>query len=127
MRRAAPSTLCPGTTLFRSDEYKAASVTCRASAGQCDVAEMCTGTSGTCPADAFATSSTHCTGTSQSGACDDDAADHCTGSSNTCVDAYKAASVTCRASAGPCDVAETCTGTSCTCSAAGLHASSTPC
>src|SRR2546426_8615018 len=88
---------------------------------------MCTGPSGTCPADAFATSSTHCTGTSQSGVCDDDPTDHCTGSSNTCVDAYKAASVTCRPSAGQCDVAESCTGTSGTCPADAFATSSTHC
>src|SRR2546427_10931298 len=81
------------------------------------LAETCTGTSGTCPADAFASSSTHCTGASQGGACDDDAADHCSGTNNTCVDEYQAATVTCRASAGQCDVAETCTGTSGTCPA----------
>src|SRR5207253_4758853 len=106
---------CTGTSNVCVDVYQAATVTCRDSAGQCDVAERCTGTSGTCPADAFASSSTHCMGSSQSGACDDDSADHCTGTSNVCVDAYKAASVTCRESAGQCDVAESCTGTSGTC------------
>src|SRR5206468_6309416 len=82
---------------------------------QCDVAEACTGTAGACPADAFKSSSTDCTGASQGGACDDDAADHCTGTGNACVDAYQAASVTCRASAGQCDLAEACTGTAGAC------------
>src|SRR5207245_722728 len=56
-----------------------AGTVCRASAGQCDVAERCTGTSGVCPADAFASATTSCTGTSQGGACD--GADHCSGTS----------------------------------------------
>src|SRR2546429_8356298 len=88
---------------------------------------MCLGTSGTCPADAFQSATTHCMGSSQSGVCDDDPADHCTGTSNVCVDAYKAASVTCRPSAGPCDVAESCTGTSGACPADAFAASRTPC
>src|SRR5437899_4587907 len=39
-----------------------AGTTCRATAGACDVAETCTGTSSTCPADGFASSSTVCRG-----------------------------------------------------------------
>src|SRR5256712_13823417 len=66
-------------------------------------------------------------GTSEGGVCDDDPADHCTGTSNACVDAYEAASVTCRESAGQCDVAETCTGTSGTCPADAFPAGSTHC
>src|SRR3989441_5921202 len=97
MRRPPRSTLFPYATLFRS------------------------------PADAFASSSTPCTGASQGGACDDDAADHCTGTSNACVDEYQAATVTCRASAGQCDVAETCTGTSGTCPADAFQSATTHC
>src|SRR6185503_19681787 len=91
---------CTGTNDDCVDAFKAASVVCRASAGQCDVAENCTGSAGTCPADAFRSDTTQCMGASQGGTCDDDPADHCTGSSNACVDAFKAASVVCRASAG---------------------------
>src|SRR5207249_5849165 len=102
---------CTGTDNSCVDVFQAASHTCRASAGQCDVAETCTGASGACPVDGFASASTSCTGASQGGACDNDAADHCLGTSDSCVDVFRAASVTCRASAGQCDVAETCTGT----------------
>src|SRR2546422_6422770 len=112
IRRPPRSTLFPYTTLFRSEP---GTHTCRPSAGQCDVAEMCTGTSGTCPTDSFASATTSCTGASEGGACDDDAADHCSGTSNTCVDAFEPATHTCRPSAGQCDVAEMCTGTSGTC------------
>src|SRR5205807_332659 len=118
---------CTWTKNTRVDVYQAATVTCRASAGQCDVAETCTGTSGTCPADAFQSATTHCMGSSQSGVCDDDPADHCTGTSNACVDVYQAATVTCRASAGQCDVAETCTGTSGTCPADTFQSATTHC
>src|SRR5207249_2199258 len=105
------------------DAYK--TTTCRPSAGPCDVAESCTGTSGACPADGFASPSTSCTGSSQGGACDNDAGDHCSGSGNTCVDAYK--TTTCRPSAGPCDVAETCSGTSGACPMDMIKANGTPC
>src|SRR5205814_6998576 len=96
-------------------------------AGQCDVAEPCPGTSGACPADGFASPSTRCAGASQGGACDDDAPDHCTGTSNSCVDVFRAASYTCRISAGQCDVAETCTGTSGACPVNVFASASTTC
>src|SRR5438093_3222861 len=95
--------------------------------GQCDVAERCTGTSGACPADVFASSATSCTGTSQGDTCDNDAADHCTGTSNVCVDVFQSSSFVCRTSAGQCDVAESCTGTSGACPADGFASSATSC
>src|SRR5207253_35 len=116
-----------GTSNSCVDVFRAASYTCRASAGQCDVAETCTGTSGACPADGFASASTSCTGASQGGVCDNDAADHCLGTSNSCVDVFRAASYTCRATAGQCDVAETCTGTSGACPVDGFASVSTSC
>src|SRR5436189_170344 len=94
------TTHCTGTGKLCVDAYQASSVTCRASAGQCVALHDGMPISGTCPADAFQSATTHCMGSSQSGVCDDDPADHCTGTSNVCVDAYKAASVTCQASAG---------------------------
>jgi hypothetical protein len=104
-----------------------AGATCRASTGQCDVAETCTGSSSVCPADGFASAATACTGTSQAGACDNDAADHCSGTANTCLDQFQASSFTCRASAGQCDVAETCTGSSSVCPADGFASAATAC
>src|SRR5438552_6773234 len=118
---------CTGTSNTCVDIFQAAGTTCRDSAGQCDVAETCPGTSGACPVNAFAASSTHCTGTSQGGACDNDAADHCSGSANTCVDVFKAATVTCRPSADVCDKAENCTGTSAACPTDTFQSSSTAC
>ena len=88
---------------------------CRADAGQCDVAENCTGSSGTCPTDGFAANTVGCTGTSQGGACD--GADHCAGGINSCVDVFLPSTTICRADTGGCDVAESCTGSSGTCPA----------
>ena len=87
---------------------------CRPSAGQCDVAESCTGASGACPANGFQPNTTSCVGTSNGDTCD--GTDSCNGS-GACVDGYLAATTECRASAGQCDVAESCTGTSGACPA----------
>ena len=131
-----------------------AGTVCRASAGSCDVAETCNGTSFACPADAFQPSTTvcrtaagecdvaeTCTGSAAScpsdakkasgTACTDDGnvctADQCDGSSTACQHPAGNAGTLCRASAGTCDVAETCTGTSTSCPANGFLASGTVC
>jgi hypothetical protein len=57
-----------------------AGTTCRASAGTCDVAESCTGTSMSCPTDAFVPSTTACRG--QTNICD--VTEYCTGTSAAC-------------------------------------------
>src|SRR3989441_3898159 len=75
----------------------------------------------------FRSSSTHCAGASQGGACDDDVADHCSGTSDSCVDVFEPATTTCRASTGQCDVAEMCTGRSGACPADSFKSSSTHC
>src|SRR6185369_2155614 len=51
-----PCTLdqCDGTSALCQHAAGNAGVTCRAAAGVCDVAEVCTGTSAACPPDAFA-------------------------------------------------------------------------
>src|SRR5207244_1403837 len=131
-----------------------AGATCRAGAGACDVAEACNGTSTTCPADGFLSSSTVCR--SAAGECDlaencpgngpncpaDDrknagtactadsnpcTPDQCDGSGDACQHPAGNAGATCRAAAGPCDVAETCTGTSTSCPTDGFASSSTVC
>ncbi|MFN8546077.1 MAG: hypothetical protein U0807_18000 [Candidatus Binatia bacterium] len=91
-----------------------AGTVCRATAGQCDVAETCTGTSATCPIDGFAPTSTVCR--AAAGTCD--AAENCPGTSAACpANAFYPATRVCRAAAGPCDVAESCTGSSAACPA----------
>ena len=107
------------------DGFKSATTTCRPSAGQCDVAESCTGDSGACPPDAFQTATTACVGTSNGGPCD--GTDSCSGTANSCVDGYLTATTTCRPSAGQCDVAESCTGDSGACPADGFLPMTTIC
>ncbi len=114
-----------------------AGAVCRASAGPCDVAESCNGTSTACPADALASSTTicrsaagecdlveNCTGSSAAcpsdakksngTACTDDGnpctTDTCDGTNVTCQHALGNAGIICRAAANECDLAETCTG-----------------
>jgi hypothetical protein len=132
----------------------ASGTTCRPSAGVCDTAETCTGTSGACPADSFVASTTvcraaadvcdaaeNCTGTSaacptdaksaavcRSAQGDCDVAESCDGSSNSCpTDSLASSTVVCRQSTGDCDVAENCTGTSAGCPADALEPDGTPC
>ena len=60
--------------------YLTSTTVCRASAGPCDVAEVCSGNADACPADTFLPSNTVCRQTA--GACD--VAETCTGSSASC-------------------------------------------
>ncbi len=70
--------------------------------------------SGVCHDNGFKPASTHCTGSSQGGDCDNDAKDHCTGTSNTCVDVFKPAGTACNDEGNPCTV-DQCSGTSGAC------------
>src|SRR5205814_8408038 len=88
------------------DKFAPSTTECRGSAGQCDVAENCTGTSGACPADGFASNTTTCTGTSQGGVCN--VQDYCLGTANTCVDKFAPSTTECRGSACHCDGEEDC-------------------
>jgi hypothetical protein len=97
-----------------------AGTVCRVAAGECDLAETCTGSSTTCPADGFKTNGTACT----------DDGNPCTTDlcqSGTCTHAAGNAGTVCRAAAGECDLAETCTGSSTTCPTDGFKANGTGC
>eukprot|EP00698_Gefionella_okellyi_P001739 TRINITY_DN115_c0_g1_i2.p1 TRINITY_DN115_c0_g1~~TRINITY_DN115_c0_g1_i2.p1 ORF type:complete len:437 (-),score=63.82 TRINITY_DN115_c0_g1_i2:357-1667(-) len=92
--------------------FVTAGTVCRASAGACDQAEVCTGASAQCPADTFVAAGTTCR--SSSDVCD--AAEQCNGVSAQCpADSFIPAGTVCRASAGVCDTAEMCTGASPSC------------
>ena len=94
--------------------FEAAGSTCRASAGDCDPEETCTGSGGSCPADTRTPDGTECR--AAAGACD--LAESCDGSSATCPsDARKASGALCRTSLGECDPAELCDGSSAACPA----------
>src|SRR5437867_3646496 len=95
-------------------QFEPATTICRPAAGACDVAEFCTGSSSSCPADQLEPSTFECRGAL--GSCDE--AEFCTGTDTACpADAFKPATVECRPAAGDCDLAEPCTGTSATCPA----------
>ena len=67
--------------------FKTVGTQCRASAGVCDIAETCTGSGATCPADAFEPNTTECR--ASAGICD--VAENCTGSGAACpADALRA-------------------------------------
>jgi hypothetical protein len=96
---------CTGASTFA---YNSSADTCRASAGDCDTADTCTGSNSTCPADAK--SSAECR--ASAGTCD--VAETCDGILDDCpVDAFLTS--VCRAATNDCDVAETCSGSSATC------------
>jgi hypothetical protein len=97
---------------------------CRDSAGICDLAEFCTGTTTVCPSNTFRANTWACR--NNAGTCDE--TEFCTGSSASCpADTVKPANTECRAAAGTCDVAEKCNGTSATCPANAYKPSGTAC
>ncbi|HJX64835.1 MAG TPA: fibronectin type III domain-containing protein [Polyangia bacterium] len=87
---------------------------CRKAAGDCDIAESCTGASPDCPDDAVMTAGTLCR--KAAGACD--VAESCSGTAPNCpTDGMVPAGTTCRPSidSNQCDPAEVCTGTGVSC------------
>ncbi|MBO6937767.1 MAG: hypothetical protein JJ863_22560 [Deltaproteobacteria bacterium] len=92
---------------------KEADSICRPALNECDAAERCTGSTGTCPADSFQPAGTPC-GRGPLGPCD--VADSCEGGSTLCVSTERMPSSTvCRESTGPCDLAELCNGSTVDC------------
>jgi hypothetical protein len=102
---------CCNTT---TQTFKPAGTQCRASAGVCDVAEVCTGSSATCPANGYVAAGTVCR--ASAGVCD--VAEVCTGSSAACpANGYASSATVCRYTTAACGVSEYCTGSSATCPA----------
>ena len=105
---------CTGVYAYAEDASDGGTIgtMCRELAGDCDVAEMCDGTSADCPVDAFAPSTTMC----RESAGDCDIAEMCDGGSAVCpADEFVTAGTECRAGTGECDVAESCTGSDADC------------
>jgi hypothetical protein len=97
---------------------------CRAALGSCDVAESCNGASNDCPADVKVSAGTVC----RAAAGDCDVAEACDGVNVACpADSFVFAGTTCRAASGACDVAEACTGASASCPADGIASAGTSC
>ena len=111
-----------GDCCSSSCQLEPATTVCRPAAGSCDVAELCTGTSGACPADSFKPATFEC----RPAAGDCDVAEACTGLSAACPSDRKRSGV-CRPSAGSCDAAETCDGTSDSCPQDRSAPDGTPC
>ncbi len=85
---------------------------CRASAGPCQLAATCNGSSTTCPANAYRAASYKCR--SALGSCQYDA--YCTGASAACpASQYVAAGTVCASASDVCENNATCTGSSAYC------------
>jgi 6-phosphogluconolactonase (cycloisomerase 2 family) len=105
-------------------QFKPNGTVCRSQAGACDVAETCTGSSGSCPSDLFLPASVTCRAAEDT--CD--VAETCTGAGASCPpDAFVGSTTICRLAAGPCDLAETCTGYSARCPSDEFFAASVTC
>ena len=113
---------CNGAGTCVDNGFKDSSTECRASAGDCDVAEFCTGSDAACPADGFVSSGTEC----RASAGDCDIAEVCPGDSAACPADVKS-TAECRAAVGECDVAEVCDGVSDDCPTDAFAPVDTPC
>ena len=107
-----------------ADALVDAGVTCRAATGVCDLAERCDGASAACPSDVLIDAGTECH--ASSGSCDP--AEVCTGSTGACPSDQRAASGTvCRSASGLCDVEEVCDGTATQCPTDALKSAGDTC
>src|SRR5204862_5789467 len=98
----------PGSCCTSTCQFVTSGTECRASAGACDPHEVCTGSSGSCPADALSPSTTTCR--PSAGECDP--AENCTGSSPACpADAKSSSGTACSSDANPCTL-DQCDGSS---------------
>ncbi len=103
--------ICDGTDNDCQHPAGNAGTVCRPAVNECDIADTCTGTSATCPADAVKPPGTACT--DDGNVC---TTDLCNGTvPPACVHAPGNAGVVCRPAAGECDLPEMCTGTSADC------------
>ncbi|MCX6709604.1 MAG: hypothetical protein NTV63_01450, partial [Candidatus Woesearchaeota archaeon] len=116
---------CDGGLCCNTDcTFKTSATTCRISAGDCDVAEACTGSSAACPTDGVQPTTYVCR--ASAGVCDK--MENCDGSSATCpTDTFQSHTTICKAAAGVCDVAEACTGSSAACPSDTFAPSTTRC
>jgi hypothetical protein len=119
----APDT-CDGAGAC-ADRFLTAGTECNASAGPCDVAEACSGTSPTCPADAVVSAGTVCFAADPAAPCDAD--DVCDGSAVTCPSRVATSGTSCRASTGTCDLGGSCDGAATSCPASTPASSGTAC
>ncbi len=106
------------------DNVKAAGFACRSAAGECDLAEVCTGVDNICPANVFKSASSICRGSA--GMCD--VVETCSGVGPACPsDMFMPSTTVCRAAVGTCDVQEKCSGSAPQCPADLFAASGVSC
>ena len=114
---AAPAGLCDAQDVCMANTcmavYAGAGTVCRASNGECDAAEQCTGSSAACPADNVNALDGMACGGTPSGLCD--AQDVC--AAGSCSSVFATGGTVCRASTGGCDTAEVCSGSAASCPA----------
>src|SRR5438094_1298117 len=119
-----PSNGTAGSCCSASCRFQPSTTVCRAAANECDVADSCTGSSATCPADTVKAAGTACT--DDGNPCTTDVCDGTAGAP-ACTHPAGNAGAACRAAAGECDVAETCDGSSTACPTDFFKASGTTC
>src|SRR5438094_130693 len=119
-----PSNGTAGSCCSASCRFQPSTTVCRAAANECDVADSCTGSSATCPADTVKAAGTACT--DDGNPCTTDLCDGTAGAP-ACTHPAGNAGAACRAAAGECDVAETCDGSSTACPTDFFKASGTTC
>jgi hypothetical protein len=101
-----------------------AGTVCRASAGLCDIVEVCDGVSIACPFDGYKDAGQVCR--PKAGDCDHE--ESCTGTSAACpADTFLSKGAVCRSAVSVCDVADTCSGASPTCPSDVVAPSTTQC
>src|SRR5437762_6094609 len=113
-----------GSCCSASCRFVTSGTVCRAAVNECDLAESCTGTSETCPADAGKAAGTACT--DDGNPCTTDVCNGTVGAP-ACTHSAGNAGTVCRAAVNECDAAETCTGTSTTCPTNVVKATGTAC
>jgi len=86
-------------------QYESSSTVCRASSDACDIAETCTGSSATCPADSVRSNGYVCA--VETGQCDAD--DTCDGTTKSCNEVYASSGTSCNDGLF-CNIDETCNG-----------------
>jgi hypothetical protein len=103
---------CDPTSVLCPPDRHAVGTVCRASRGDCDPEEICSGLGAYCPADTLASAAVVCRGAA--GPCDVE--ERCAGGVWCPADTF-ARDAPCRPATGPCDAAETCGGASASCPA----------
>jgi hypothetical protein len=119
----------PNGTCAALSAAVAPTITCRVSAGACDLAEQCVATSINCPTNVFRSAMYECRAADASQLCD--TPEFCPGNAAACPAAGtsppRPSGTVCRASAGACDPEERCDGSSYACPGNVLSPSGTSC